>query len=91
MEKIDNKDGVWYWICENIGVVQEVTEDGNCGYCYIIGACNHTKRTLGVNLLQMRSTKQDFLNIQKYLKKWCHKNHHLYIEENKSRTKYQLF
>ncbi len=69
VNKRDDEDDAWKWIHENIGVVQEVTGDGNCGYRSFIGACNHTKRTFSVNLTQMISTKQDLLKMQKDLKK----------------------
>ncbi len=51
--KIDNDDA-WEWIHENIGVIQEVTGDGNCGYRSFISACNRTKITFGIDLPKMR-------------------------------------
>ncbi len=90
VEKIENEDKNWKWNRENIGVVQKVTGDGNCGYCSFIGACYHTRRAFGVNLPQMRSNKQALLNMWKDLKKWCHKNHHLFIEGNQNQDKMSI-
>ncbi len=81
-KNFENSEDAWYQIHENIGVVQDITGDGNCGYHSFIGLCNQTRRTFGVNIPQMRSTKQFLLNVQKDLKKWCHENHHLFIEDN---------
>ncbi len=62
-ENIENEDNAWEWICENIGIIQEVTRDGYCGYSSFIGACNHIRRLFAVNLPQMRSTKKALLNM----------------------------
>ncbi len=87
VEKIDNADNTWRLICKNIGMVEDVTPDGNCGYHSCIGACNHTTRKFGVDLPQMRSTKLFLLNMQKDLKQWCHENYHLFIEGNGKQDK----
>ncbi len=38
VKKIDNENDAWEWIRVNIGVIQEVTGNGNCGYHSFIGA-----------------------------------------------------
>ncbi len=67
-----------------------MTGDQYCGYSSFIGACNHMRRTFGINLPQIRSTKQDLLKMQKDLKKWCHKNIICSLRGTESRTNCQL-
>ena len=85
--KIDNENDTREWIRENIGIIEEVTGDGNCGYRSFIGACNHTRKTFDVDLPKMRSTKQFLLDMRKDLKQGCHNNYHLFIEGNRKQDK----
>ncbi len=45
------------------------------------------RRTFGVDLPQMRSTKRALLNMKKDFNKWCHKNHNLFIKGNQKQNK----
>ncbi len=87
VEKIDNADDAWRWICGNIWIVQEVTRGGNCWYHSFIGACKHTRSTFGVNLPDMRSTKQFLLNTWKDLKQLYNENCNIFIEGNGKQDK----
>ncbi len=79
-----------YGFVKNVGIIAKVTRDGYCWYHSIMKACNHLRRTFGVNLPEMRSTKLDLLKMWIDLKQFCHENHHLFIEGSGKQDKLSI-